>query len=147
MGTKTLTFTAVDYASNSTSLVCTYSVQYVFSGFFAPVDNPSIVNLSKAGQTVGVKYRLTDANGVGISDTSSFVSITSAPNGNCTGQSDVIETYSGSSGLQYLGSGNWQYNWSTPKSYAGTCKIMTLNLKDGAVPPAGQPRTAFFQFK
>jgi hypothetical protein len=144
VGTKSI-FNAVDYAGNSSH--CTYSVQYVFSGFFSPVDNPPIVNLSKAGQTIAVKYRLTDANGVGISDTSSFVSITSAPRGTCSGQSDVIETYSGASGLQYLGSGNWQFNWSTPRSYAGTCKTMTLNLKDAVVPTPGAPRTAYFQFK
>jgi len=147
VGTKTLTFTAVDYASNSVSMICSYSVQYVFSGFFSPVDNQPTVNLAKAGQSIPIKWRLTDANGVAISDTTSFASVTTTPAGSCGGSSDVIETYGGSSGLQYLGNGNWQFNWVTPKSYAGLCKTMTLNLKDGVVPLPGQPRTAHFQFK
>ncbi len=46
------------------------------------------------------------------------------------------------SGLLYQGDGNWQYNWKTPKSYAGKCRIMRLNLADGAI-----DRTANFQFK
>jgi hypothetical protein len=52
-----------------------------------------------------------------------------------------IETYAGSSGLQYLGDGNWQYNWKTPKSYTDSCRTMVLNLKDGS------KYTANFKFK
>ena len=55
---------------------------------------------------------------------------------------DTIETYSGNSGLQYLGNGNWQFNWKTPKSYAGQCRVMRLNLADGIT-----SRIAEFQFK
>ena len=116
------------------------------------VNNPSTVNVSKAGQGVPVKYQITDANGVGISDPSSFVSLQVVPSGTCTGlPTDAIETYTGTSGLQYLGSGNWQYNWATPKSYVGTCKTMILKLNDGFVPDTTKsppdPRYALFQFK
>ena len=42
---------------------------------------------------------------------------------------DAIETYtSNAGGLLYHGNGVWQYNWQTPKSYAGKCVEMTLNL-------------------
>ena len=82
-----------------------------------------------------------------ISDPASFISLTTI-NGSCQqGSGDSIETYSGSSGLQYLGNGNWQFNWKTPKSYSGTCKTMVLNLADGVIPAPGQPRTAYFRFK
>jgi probable HAF family extracellular repeat protein len=118
--------------------------RYNFTGFFQPVDN-GITNLAKAGQTIPIKWRLTDATGAPISDPSSFVSVTSfATPGGCGGSADAIETYSGAaaSGVQYLGDGNWQYNWKTPKSYAGQCRTLSLNLKDGA-----STRTAFFTFK
>jgi hypothetical protein len=54
---------------------------------------------------------------------------------------DVVEVYTGSSGLQYLGDGNWQFNWKTPKSYVGHCRIMTLTLNDGST------HDAYFKFK
>ena len=77
-------------------------------------------NAAKAGQTIPIKWRLTNAIGTPISNPSSFVSITSSPtSGSCSGTPDAIETYTGSSGLQYLGDGNWQFNWKIPKSYAG----------------------------
>jgi Tol biopolymer transport system component len=118
------------------------SIQYSFTGFFQPIDNDQ-PNAAKAGQSIPIKWRLTDGNGVPIADPSSFVSVTSSPtSGSCSGIPDGIETYAGSSGLQYLGDGYWQFNWKTPKSYAGQCRTMTLNLNDG-----GTDRTATFIFK
>jgi hypothetical protein len=147
VGPVTFTFSAQDFAGNATTKPCTYSVQYVFSGFFTPIDNPNIVNKAIAGQTIPVKWRLTDANGAPVSDPTSFVSLTTSVGGSCGGPSDPVESYSGDSGLQYLGNGNWQFNWKTPKSYSGQCRTMTLNLKDGVAPQGGQLRTAYFQFK
>jgi len=106
---------------------------YVFSGFQQPVDNDA-VNIAKAGQTVPVRWRLLDADGNLVSDPASFVSLTSSPASTaCSGgPSDAIESYSGGSGLQYLGDGNWQFNWKTPKSYAGQCRTMSVNFSDGS---------------
>jgi hypothetical protein len=52
--------------------------------------------------------------------------------GTLTGDpTSAIEAYSsGNSGLQYLGSGNWQYNRNTDKACAGTCRTMVLTLND-----------------
>jgi hypothetical protein len=138
VGTSTITASQggnANYnAATPVSQTLTVGVGYVYTGFFSPVDNPPTVNAAKAGQAIPVKWRLTDANGIGISDPGSFVSLTSA-NASCkewTGTQDPIpEDASGASGLQYLGNGNWQFNWKTPKTYAGTCRIMILNLKDG----------------
>ena len=116
---------------------------YNFTGFSSPIDNQPVVNKANAGQTIPVKWRITDFNGVGISDPDSFVSLTSGSTTCSSGDPvDAIETYSGASGLQYQGDGNWQFNWKTPKSYAGQCRIMRLNLADGAA-----HHTASFQFK
>jgi hypothetical protein len=112
------------------------------TGFFQPIDNDAI-NSAKAGQTIPVKWHLADADGNPIDDPATFVSVSSTPSGGaCSGlPSDAIETYAGDSGLQYLGDGNWQFNWQTPKSYAGQCRTMTLTLNDGTT------RSANFQFK
>ena len=142
VGAKSFAVNAQDQAGNTASSTNDYDVAYVITGFFQPVDNVA-VNSAKAGQAVPVKWRLTDYFGAGISSTSSFVSVTSISGaGSCSGlPTDAIEDYAGSSGLQYLGDGYWQYNWKTPKSYVGQCRTMKLNLA------GGQQKTASFQFK
>jgi sugar lactone lactonase YvrE len=122
-------------------------VTYVFSGFFAPIDN-EVLNQAKAGQIIPIKWHLSDLAGDFIDDPGSFVRVTSV-DFNCDDASigtDEIEEYAaGSSGLQYLGDGNWQFNWKTQKSYAGQCRIMRLNLADQE--GITSTRTAEFQFK
>lgn len=115
---------------------------YTFNGFFAPVDNPPTVNVAKAGQTIPVKWQLLYPDGSFVSDPLSFVSLTPAVT-NCTSGAsiDYIETYSTGSGLQYLGSGNWQYNFKTLKTYSGMCGTLTLTLNDGT------SNTAKFEFR
>jgi hypothetical protein len=113
-----------------------------FTGFAQPIDMTA-TNLAKAGQTIPVKWRLLDANGVPVSDPASFVGLrTQAGSCDAGGPSDAVETYSGSSGLQYLGDGYWQYNWKTPKNYAGKCRTMYIELQGGLTSP-----TVTFQFK
>ena len=145
-GSDSFTFKVNDGQADSApaTVAITINLHYNFAGFFQPIDN-GITNSANAGQTIPIKWRLTDASGVPISDPSSFVSVTSsATPGGCGGSADAIETYAGSTatGLQYLGDGNWQFNWKTPKTYAGQCRTMSLNLKDGA-----PGRTAGFIFK
>jgi len=118
---------------------------YVFSGFFSPVDNLPIVNSAKAGQAIPVKWRITDADGLPVSDPASFKDLVSYSI-NCSNLSgdptSAIEEYAaGSSGLQYSGDGYWQFNWKTPKTYAGQCRAMMLKLGDGST------HVADFNFK
>lgn len=150
VGLHTFTVTATDFAGHTTTLTRTYHVLYKFSGFFQPVDNPPTTNVVRAGSIVPVKWRITDANGVGISDPSSFVSVTSSLSGGaCSTSTDVVEDFAAESGLQYLGDGNWQFNWKTLASYKGKCRTMKLNLKDGSgtPPPSRTYQTANFLFK
>ena len=115
----------------SLSTLCPYQ----FTGFFQPIDM-NMINIAKAGQSIPVKWRLTDANGAPISDPSIFVNLYSQAS-SCTSSipPDVVETYSGSSGLQYLGDGYWQFNWKTPKGYAGTCRTMYIEFLGGLKSP------------
>jgi hypothetical protein len=142
-GVGSVPVAGTDHAGRSTVVECPYRVTYVFSGFSAPVDNPPIVNTAKAGQTVPLRWRLTDANGVGVSDPSSFVSVTTGSH-TCSSNdpTDAIETYTGSSGLQYLGNGYWQFNWATVRAYVGQCRVLYVNLGDGST-----DHVAYFQFK
>jgi hypothetical protein len=42
------------------------------------------------------------------------------------------EQQASTSGLLYQGSGNWQYNWKTPKLYANSCMVARVDaLLDG----------------
>jgi hypothetical protein len=114
---------------------------YTFEGFFAPIAN-NVPNKAKAGQAIPVKWKITDPAGTWITDPSSFDGLYSYPTSCDFSQVNDMteETSAGSSGLQYMGSGNWQFNWKTPKTYSG-CRTMVLKLSDGST------HTAEFQFK
>ena len=63
------------------------------------------------------------------------------------GSTDAVEEYAaGASGLQNLGDGIYQINWATPKSFAGSCRRVRLDL--GERNPDGTVfyRAADFQF-
>jgi hypothetical protein len=122
---------------------------YNFSSFSAPVDNPPTWNVVKAGQTIPLKWRITDASGRGVTSISSWKLESrpiACPSGSSVPQ-DLIpataESSAGSSGLQNLGGGYWQINWKTPKSYsdpAQRCRELILTLYDGSA------EKAFFKF-
>ena len=122
---------------------------YTFGGFFSPVDNPEVLNTAKAGQAIPIKWQLKDPNGMGIADPSSFKSLisykVSCDNFYGDQTDEILADAPGNSTLQYLGNGNWQYNWKTGKNYAtkpdGPCRTVVLTLKDGTT------HTANFKFK
>ena len=121
----------------------TYVDLYQLQGFFEPVSTTER-NVAQAGKAVPVRWRAVDGTGTPVSDPAHFVSVSSEgeTGATCgTASPDAIEEYVGNSGLRYLGDGNWQFNWQTPKSYAGQCRTMVLTL-------AGNTRLeALFQFK
>jgi hypothetical protein len=98
------------------------------SGFAAPVDG-DMVNVAKAGRTIPLKFRVT-SDGAGIEIPGLEVSVTTSAvscGALASVGTDDIETYTNKSGLQYLGDGNYQWNWQTKKSAAG-CRALTLTL-------------------
>ncbi len=120
-------FSAVDVAGNSTTATCPFDVTYEVDGFFSPVDD-GVTNRVKAGRAIPLKWRLTDADGNPIDDPGSFVGIGLVP-GTCDGtaSNDTITAVSTKSGLEYLGDGDWQYNWKTDKRQTG-CVIVSIDL-------------------
>jgi hypothetical protein len=136
---------AADNAGNQADPVsASYKVTFQFTGFTAPVDNPDVLNVAKAGQTVPLKWRLTDASGSPVTGLAG-VSVTAVALACEQGENpDPIEEYAqGTSGLQNLGDGYYQWNWKTPKAYAGLCKTLKLDLGEGA----GYEHLALFQFR
>jgi len=147
IGSHTATVTVQDKVGNSsTPDSCGYTVGYNFAGFSATVDRPNTMNVSKAGQAIPLKWRLTDALGRPITDlTSVAVQSVGMSCGTYTG-SDVLEEYAaGASGLQNLGDGYYQFNWKTPAGYAGTCKSIALTFGSGG--GYTEKPSAFFTFK
>jgi hypothetical protein len=141
-------FNATGATPGSTAPIYDQWVQYKFIGFLPPVDNPPFFNSMKAGQTVPVKWQLTDFNNVIICDVGTLAQVNglksiqiACPSGPVV--IDAIEevlTSPGSTmfrcdGTQYI------YNWQTSKSWAGTCRLMTVTLSDGTT------HTALFTFK
>lgn len=141
VGAKTFTVNAEDASGNSNTATSNYSVGYAFIGFTSPVDNPQVLNTAKAGQAIPLKFRVTDANGTPITNLTG-VKVTAASLSCSLGSStDQLEEYAtGSSGLQNLGNGYYQFNWQTPKSYAKSCKTLTLDLGGSG------SHSALFQF-
>lgn len=103
-----------------------------------------MLNLAKAGQAIPLKFCLLDYNGLPVTNLAS-VSVTVTSLSCAAGITiDAVEEYaSGSSGLQNLGDGYYQWNWKIPTTYANSCRTLKLDLGEGA----GNEHTALFQFK
>ena len=133
---------ALDNAGNPGPAVSvTYAVRYAFQGFFSPVDNIPVVNRAKAGQSVPIKFSLAGDHGLDILGSGSPATQSMACG---DGVIDAIEETAspGSSTLSYDSlTGYYQYVWKTPRSFAGTCRVLFLKLDDGGT------YSAYFSFK
>jgi hypothetical protein len=144
VGLKNVSITGYDNAGNSTTASCSYTVGYNFAGLFAPIDKPNTMNVSKAGQAIPLKWRLTDYIGSPVTNLGSAVVTVSGISCNLGSTDDLVEEVAaGSSGLQNLGDGYYQVNWKSPTSYAGSCKSLNLNLGEGAM----RTNLAYISFK
>jgi predicted extracellular nuclease len=108
-------------------------IHFDFTGFFQPVDNLTL-NVVKAGQGVPVKFSLSGDQGLQIFaagyPTSQQVTCSSNE------PEDVIEqtVTAGTSSLSYdPTTDTYSYVWKTDKSWANTCRQLTIVLKDGSI--------------
>jgi hypothetical protein len=138
---KSVSCSATDNAGNTNSASASYAVHYKFVGFSSPVDNGSVLNVVKAGQAIPLKWQLTDANNVPVTNLSGATVTASSLSCSLGTTTDRLEEVAaGSSGLQNLGGGYYQFNWKSPASYAKSCKTLNLDMGEGL------KRTALFQF-
>lgn len=134
-GTDSFTYKVTDGLLESAPVTVTITVNDVpdlipvnSTGFFQPVDNLPTINRARAGRTVPLKFRVTNGSGVGIQVPGLAVAVTSALATSNVATEDAIETYTGNSGLQYLGDGYYQWNWATLSGYVNQTRRLTLSI-------------------
>lgn len=105
---------------------------FAFEGFFAPIANLPSLNSVRAGQAVPVQFSLGGDQGLSIVAAGYPKSEAIA----CEGSAEVNGVEStltaGSSSLGYdAATDTYTYVWKTAKSWAGTCRQLTVKLTDG----------------
>jgi hypothetical protein len=138
VGAKTFIVTATDEADNTTTKAVNYYVRYNFIGFLPPVDNPSVINVGKAGRTFPIKWQLKDANGNFISDLGVVLYNPLRYRQTASGSAiwgDLLPgDTSGESGLRYDSTSNqYIFTWQTSKAFANKSYELLLELNDGSV--------------
>ncbi len=130
-GVYTVTITAENSAGEAT---CTATVTVLenFTGFFPPVNNLPTLNVVNAGRAIPVKFSLNGNKGLDIFAPGFPVSGVIACDNNAP-PDEVEETVTaGSSSLSYDPvSDRYTYIWATSSSWAGTCRQLVIQLKDG----------------
>lgn len=134
VGRRKVALTGFDLAGNRASVACPYVVTYRTSGGFfrAPVDGNGVVNVARAGKTIPVRWRITDVNGVPV--TGLTTAVVTAPKTTLppSATSDPIEEYTTAVvGLTHKGNGVYQYNWKVPANFAGSKRLLTIDLGEG----------------
>jgi hypothetical protein len=131
-GVTTVDCSATDAASNQSRDSFEVHVLYGFTGFFAPIDNAGVFNTVKVGRAVPTKFSLSGDMGL---DIFSAASPTSQPiSCNTSAPQDAVEQTltAGGSSLSYDASTDrYNYVWKTDAAWAGTCRVLTVTLKDG----------------
>jgi hypothetical protein len=149
---RSVSLTGKDNVGNQTTVTCSYSVAYKWSGFFQPIDNnpdqsgdaslATVWNSAKAGQAIPIKFSLSGYQGMSIFWDASYPKTTKVTCPASIPSLDAIETYASSTaGLQYdPTSDQYNYPWKTSNSLAGSCQMLTVRLTDGT------NHYAFFKF-
>ena len=141
VGSNTVSCTATDSHGNTASGSFKVNVSYAWNGFFRPVDMAPMLNSSKAGSAIPLKFNLGGYQGMSIMAAGYPKSAPMSCGG--AAEDPLLETVTaGSSSLQYDASANqYIYVWKSEKSWAGTCRQIQVKLSDGSV------HTANFSFK
>ena len=136
-----------ELTSDIATVSITVSQTTSFTGFFPPINNPGpgplyIFNSVKAGSAVPVKFSLAGDQGLNIF-AAGFP--TSQPVSCAIGKSSsgMVRTLTAnSSSLSYDPiTDQYTYVWKTDKKWAGTCRVLTVQLNGGT------PHLVYFQFK
>lgn len=110
-------------------------LHYNFTGFLPPVDNLPTLNRVKAGSIVPLRFSLggdfgMDIIAAGYPKSQAIPCEEGAP---VDPVEEVVED-PGNTGLSYSpDSQEYQLNWKTKKGWAGSCRQLILQLKDGTI--------------
>ena len=114
-----------DSSGNAASVVRTYTVVYDFSGFFAPLAPEPTVSTVKAGDDVPVKFSLNGDHGLDVLASSDWKP-------GCP--SLALDSSRAIGTLTYNSSvARYVFGWKTDRSWGGSCKQLSLTLRDGTV--------------
>ena len=133
IGATTVSVTATDAAGNAAANSFTVTVLFNFAGFFQPVDNLPLLNISNAGQAIPVKFSLSGNKGLNIFAAGYPASGQIPCSANEPGNTIEETVNPGGSSLTYNAT-NDQYNyvWKTNKAWKGTCRILVVRFIDGS---------------
>jgi hypothetical protein len=148
-GGRTVSLTGRDRVGNSTTVACGYHVEYRFSGFAKPLADAPLENIMKAGQTATLKWSLTDVDGVPFTTLAAAAVRVTVKQQDCAGhdQPGAVEQAAAGVGLLTTsGRTAYQLTWRTPASYAGTCRLLRLDLGEGSA-AASVTHDLVFRFK
>jgi hypothetical protein len=144
-GAHSFTVAAEDVAGHAATKTVTYVVKIAFGGFLDPVNNPPMLNTTNAGSIVPLKWTLLDANGATYATMTAIQSISSklvrCPDAMTDPVGNTSDIPIGTTGVAGVTAGVFHFNWATSKSWAGSCRKLTVLLADGSTPYAN------FQFK
>ena len=140
VGAHPFSVTATDHKGNVASVTNSYQVRYAWGGFRQPIDAEPVLNVTKPGDIVPIRFSLGGNQGSGVlSGTPSSVAISCGKKAPSDKLKEALTT--GADRTTYDGrTAAYTYGWSTQKSWRGTCRQLTLSLADGTT------RTASFQF-
>ena len=116
-------------------------LHYDFSGFFKPVKNVPAVNTAKAGSSIPIKFSLGGDFGLDILAVGYPVSAQADCDSGVPGGKEETLTAGGSSLNYDAEEDQYIYVWKTSGDWAGTCRDLTVLLKDGSY------HLASFKFK
>lgn len=135
-GVHVVTWTAADGAGNEGSATQSVSVLYDFVGFLTPVDNLPLVNTTKAGRGIPIKWQLRDGNAGFIGDlgavaATQFVEVSC--NAENLAENPVEAGTTGQSGTRFdEAEQKFIHVWDTSRTLGGRCADFLLGLNDGS---------------
>jgi hypothetical protein len=115
------------------ALTVTGTTGYTFQGFFAPVDNAPVLNITKAGGAVPVKFSLNGDQGLNI--LSAGYPASQPIVCDSASAADAIEetVAAGGSSFSYdATTDQYVYVWKTDKAWVNTCRQLNVKLSDGS---------------
>lgn len=132
VGTKILTFSAIDKAGNESTVSISYRVVYQYSGILQPINNDGS-SIFKLGSTVPTKFQLTDANGSFVATAVGklyYSKVSDSVQGNVLEAASTSSATTGNLFRYDPASNQYIFNLSTKGLQTGTYKL-TIVLDDG----------------